>query len=154
MEPKKPIKRDKALRGFDRDHHLILLLCWKIRTGLSKDVAPERIKGYADWMFSEHILPHFEFEEKYMFPVLEPDHPLVKKALSEHRRLTRLFKGTKDLTRSLGLIEEELEQHIRFEERVLFQEIQAAADAGQKEQIQRAHGHEKFQDNMEDPFWI
>lgn len=152
MKPK-PIKRHKALQGISRDHHHSLLLCWKIRSGLSKGVSPERIKRYADWMFSEHILPHFKLEEKYMFPVLEADDPLVKKALSEHRRLTRLFNDTKDLTKALGLIEEELEQHIRFEERVVFQEIQKVAGPEQLEQIDKAHDHERFQDNEQDPFW-
>ncbi len=150
----KPIKRHKALQGLSRDHHHSLLLSWKIRAGFSKGVSPDRIKRYADWMFENHILPHFGLEEKYMFPVLEADHPLVKKALSEHRRLTRLFNQEEDITKALGLIEEELEQHIRFEERVLFQEIQKVANAEQLEQIDKAHDHEKFQDNEEDPFWI
>lgn len=153
MNPK-PIKRDKALQGLSRDHHHSLLLCWKIRTGFSKGVAPDRIKTYADWMFENHIQPHFELEEKYMFPVLPGDHPLVKRALSEHRRLTRLFTGTEDTTKALGLIEEELEQHIRFEERILFQEIQQKANAQELEQIDKAHAHEKFQDNESDPFWL
>lgn len=88
-----------------------------------------------------------------MFPLLQVDHPLVKRALSEHRRLTRLFKGTEDTTKALGQIEEELEQHIRFEERILFQEIQQKANAQELEQIEKAHDHEKFQDNDADPFW-
>ena len=152
MTPK-PIKREKALQGFSRDHHHSLLLCWKIRTGFSKGVAPERIKRYADWMFANHIRPHFKLEEEHMFPLLQVDHPLVKRALSEHRRLTRLFKGTEDTTKALGQIEEELEQHIRFEERILFQEIQQKANAQELEQIEKAHDHEKFQDNDADPFW-
>ena len=152
MDPK-PIKRDKALQGFSRDHHHSLLLCWKIRTGFSKGVSPERIKAYADWMFENHIRPHFDLEEKYMFPVLEAEHPLVKRALTEHRRLTRLFHADQDIPKVLGQIEEELEQHIRFEERVLFQEIQQRANAQEMAQIDKAHDHEKFQDNDRDPFW-
>src|SRR5690606_36610297 len=104
-------------------------------------------------MFDHHLLLHYGLEEKYMFPVLEADHPLVKKALSEHRRLTRLFNQEEDITKALGLIEEELEQHILFEERVLFQEIQKVANAEQLEQIDKSHDHEKFQDNVEDLFW-
>lgn len=89
-----------------------------------------------------------------MFPVLGMDDPLVRKAMAEHRRLTRLFNATDDIAKTLGLIEEELEQHIRFEERVLFQEIQKVANAEQLEAIEMTHGQEKFQDNLQDPFWL
>src|SRR5690606_10923423 len=32
-QSEKPIKRNKDLQPFSRDHHHSLLLCWKIRTG-------------------------------------------------------------------------------------------------------------------------
>lgn len=89
-----------------------------------------------------------------MFPVLGMDDSLVRKAMAEHRRLTRLFNATDDIAKTLGLIEEELEQHIRFEERILFQEIQKVANAEQLEVIEMTHGQEKFQDNLQDPFWL
>ena len=107
-----------------RDHHHGLLLCWKIRTGFSKGVDLERIKRYTDWFFNTHLVPHFNLEEKYIFPILGEKHELVKRALTEHRRLIRLFTNTHSISKSLSLIEEELEQHIRFEERILFNEIQ------------------------------
>ncbi len=152
-EPKKPIKRHRSIQPLSRDHHHSLLLCWKIRTGFSKDVPVERIKRYTDWFFEIHIEPHFEMEEKHVFPILEEDNPLVKRAISEHRRLGRLFKDTKDIMKSLSLIEEELERHIRFEERVLFNEIQKAATEEQLETISKLHTDEKFNDITDDPFW-
>ena len=63
-------------------------------------------------------------EERVIFPLLEPENEMTKKALADHRRLRRLFEDNEDVSRSLSLIEEELEGHIRFEERVLFDEIQ------------------------------
>lgn len=152
-ESKKPIKRNKDLQPLSRDHHNSLLLCWKIRTGFSKGVAVERIKGYADWFFEHHIEPHFEMEEKYLFPILGNNNELVKKATAEHRRLKRLFKHTDDVSKSLSLIEEELEKHIRFEERVLFNEIQKAASEEQLKTISKFHADEKFRDNTDDEFW-
>ena len=49
---------------------------------------------------------------------------------------------------------EELEQHIRFEERILFQEIQKLATAEELELVEQKHSKEKFLDNTEDEFWI
>lgn len=148
-----PIKRDKALVQVSRDHHHGLLLCWKIRTGFAKGVAIERIKRYTDWFFKTHLVPHFELEEKYMFPILGDKDELVKRALTEHRRLIRLFTETRSISKSLGLIEEELEQHIRFEERVLFKEIQKVASKEQLKPISELHDETNFQDNTEDEFW-
>lgn len=153
MEKKKPIKRDKNIQPLSRDHHHTLLLCWKIRKGFSKEVAPERMKTYSDWFFFNHVLPHFKIEEKYLFPVLGEEHEMVKKALAEHRRLERLFRDDKEITRSLSLIEEELEHHVRFEERELFNEIQKQAIPEQLEMIAEIHKDERFQENTDDEFW-
>jgi len=153
MEKPKPIKRDKNIQPLSRDHHHTLLLCWKIRKGFSKGVAPERMKKYSDWFFQDHVLPHFEIEEKYLFPVLGEENEMVKRALAEHRRLQRLFEDDKDYVKSLSLIEEELELHVRFEERELFNQIQKNATREQLEVITEKHKDERFQDNTEDEFW-
>lgn len=153
MEKKKPIKRDKNIQPLSRDHHHTLLLSWKLRKGFSKGVAPERMKAYTDWFFKDHVLPHFRIEEEYLFPVLGQDHEMIKRALAEHRRLERLFRDEKDITRSLHLIEEELELHVRYEERELFNEIQDQASSEQLEVITEVHKDERFQENTADEFW-
>ncbi|EGV44409.1 hemerythrin domain-containing protein [Bizionia argentinensis JUB59] len=152
MEPK-PLKRHKALQPLSREHHHGLLLSWKIRAGFNKQVSAERMKTYADWFFENHLIPHFELEEAEIFSILEPDNELVKKALADHRRLKRLFTEETDLEKSLSKIEEELDQHIRFEERVLFPEIQKAATEEQLQYIEKIHQPESFEDNLTDEFW-
>jgi len=50
-------------------------------------------------------------------------------------------------------LEEELDAHIRFEERVLFNEIQKIATEAQLKKIEAIHsGNEKSTD-YHDPFW-
>lgn len=148
-----PIKRHHALQGVSREHHHGLLLCWKIRTGLSKKIEPERIKAYVDWFYETSVRNHFQLEETYIFPILGNDHPWVKKALTDHRRLTRLFTSPICDTKILGQIEKELEAHIRFEERQLFNHIQQVANSAQLNTIEKHHQHETFNDNTHDPFW-
>ncbi len=147
------MKRHKALQPLSRDHHHGLLLCWKIRTGFSKGVDAKRIKKYADWFYKNHTLPHFEAEEKYVFPVFGLEHELIKKALTEHKRLKKLFEDEQSIEKSLSLLEEELEKHIRFEERVLFNEIQSVATKEQLQVINAIH-EERFEENSEDEFWL
>lgn len=152
---KKPIKRHEALKSLSREHHFGLLLCWKIRQGIKKEVETERIKNYTDWFKHKYLDPHFEAEEKFIFPVLGNEHPMVKRALAEHLRLKRLFNEDADVWKALNLIEEELDLHIRFEERVLFNEIQKVASPEQMEEIERQHGEIAFSDDeWKDPFWV
>ncbi len=149
----KPLKRHKALQPLSREHHHGLLLSWKIRNGFNKNIEVERIKKYADWFFNNHLIPHFDLEEAHIFPLLDADNELVKRALAEHRRLKRLFTIENEVEKSLSIIEEELEQHIRFEERILFPEIQKFASEADLQMIELIHQEEKFIDNLEDEFW-
>ena len=155
MNDTKPLKRYASLHPLSREHHYGLLLGWKIRTGLSKGGGPERIKAYSDWFFENHLLPHFEMEERHIFPVLGgKEHPMVKRALREHRRLRRLFAATEELGKHLSLIEEELTAHIRYEERVLFNEVQKVSTPEQLAEIEALHWGQPFVDDWTDQFWV
>ncbi len=150
----KPKKRHKALQPLSRDHHHGLLLSWKIRSGFSKNIEPNRIKKYADWFFETHLIPHFEMEEKHVFTILGTSNELVKRALADHRRLIRLFKKDGADALVLSKIEEELDKHIRFEERILFPEIQNIATEEQLCLIEKIHYEDQFVDKLDDDFWI
>ncbi len=112
-----------------------------------------RIKKYADWFYAQHIQPHFEAEEKYIFPILGPDDEMVREALASHRKLEKLFAGSVDMENDLKQIEKELENHIRFEERTLFNKIQEVASTDQVKLIGDLHTEHKFEENTEDEFW-
>ncbi len=150
----KPIKRHQCLQPLSREHHQGLLLCWKIRTGFKKGVEIARMKRYSDWFFDTQIKPHFAVEESLLFPILGNDHELVKTALSQHQQLTRLFQDSIEVEKSLGLIEKQLDQHIRFEERVLFNEIQQVANAEQLASFDEQHTESAFEENTKDQFWL
>jgi len=151
------MKRHESLKPLSRDHHHGLQLCWKLRTGLQKNVDPARMMAYCQRFHAEHLVPHFGLEEEVLFPILGNDHELVKRALAEHRRLTRLFTGTDDPTARISQIEEELEAHIRFEERVLFTAIEAVATAEELDRINALHGPlepKGTDETVEDVFWM
>lgn len=155
MDTSKPLKRHPAFHVLSHGHHDGLMLCWKIRSGLSKKIDPLRIKSYTNWFYSNRLLPHFESEEKFIFPLLQAENEMIKKALADHRRLKRLFEDRADVIRSLCLIEEELEGHIRFEERVLFEEIQKFASM---DDLEKLASNPALQSNTtgqdwEDEFW-
>lgn len=148
-----PLKRAKALQELSREHHYGLLLCWKIRTGFKKSIEIERIKAYVDWFFQNDLLEHFNIEEQTLFKLLGDNHVMIKKALTDHRRLIRLVEDTKDVEKSLSQLEEELEKHIRFEERILFPEIQKTVSEKDLELAMKAHSKKNSNDDWKDEFW-
>lgn len=148
-----PIKRHISLQPLSRDHHLGLLLCFKIREGFKRNIEPERIKAYADWSWENELVPHFYLEEQFVFPVLGLENPLVVQALEEHRELQGYFEAATNLKETLMKIEEKLKQHIRFEERVLFNEIQEVATAEQLSIIEKVHQTPKGCEFWPDKFW-
>ena len=149
----KPIKREEYLKALSREHHHSLLLCWKIKTGFTKGVSITRMKLYIDWFFKNHLQPHFELEEKYIFPILGNENVLIKQAIEEHKIISRLFCDSSHIETSIKQIQEDLEKHVRFEERVLFDEIQKVASSENMEEIIKLHTNEKFIENTTDVFW-
>ena len=154
MKAPKPIKRHQVLQPLSRQHHLGLLFSWKIRKGLTEQISLKRLKAYRDWFYEKEILPHFETEEKHIFTILGNENPLVKKALNEHIRIRDLFTAETDLENSFKKLEKELQDHIRFEERILFNKLEEVANAEELEKINKIYFPETLQDDYQDPFWL
>jgi len=149
----KPLKRHKSLQPLSREHHHGLLLAWKIRTGFKKGVDIDRIKPYADWYYTSHLVPHFEMEEAHVFSILAEDHPLRIQAINEHKHIKELVNKSTDLEHTLSSLADALEAHIRFEERVLFPEIQTIATPEEMDHIDELHYEQNLEENTTDEFW-
>lgn len=112
------------------------------------------MKRYADWFAEHYLWPHLEIEKKYIFPILGEKNARTKKALANHRRIKRLFAETSNIYVSLNKIEEELSQYIRFEERILYKEIETTASEQQLSEIEAKHRELEFSDkDWKDRFW-
>ena len=144
------------MQPLSREHHHALLLCWKIRNGLSKGIVPERIKNYASWFSKTQLLPHFEMEERLLFPMLGRQHEGIERALQEHQTIKELLESENGSTETLREIADKLETHIRFEERILFNEIQQAASEEDLELIAQTHSAQDTAcavEGWKDNFW-
>lgn len=148
-----PIKRSLSLVPLSREHHHGLLLCWKIRTGLKKNIEINRINSFVNWFYQKSLKKHFEIEEDYIFPVLGQEHELIKRALSEHQKLQTLFEEKSKTTETSELIAQDLEKHIRFEERVLFPEIEKMASEKEMNLIIETHNNTDNLEDWQDEFW-
>ena len=144
--------------SFSRDHHFGLLLVWKIRQGLKKDIAPERISKYVLYFFKEDLEKHFSEEEHLLFCKLEVDDPFRTRAESDHfavRRLIELISGSKNTPALLNQLADLLETHIRFEERELFNRLQETMIEEDLARIANrlVNNGQLVDEKWEDPFW-
>ena len=153
------MKRHESIVVLSRDHHFGLLFCWKIRTALKKNIALERIRPYVSYFWDNHLKHHFEEEETLLFALLQDE--LCKQAISEHNEIRRHIEAiaeTNDVSaNALVLLADSLDNHIRFEERVLFPHIEKNLSeevlAGIGNQLVKLHEtHEK--DTYQDEFWV
>jgi iron-sulfur cluster repair protein YtfE (RIC family) len=153
-----PIKRSSALVQFSKDHHFALLLIWKIRQGLRLNIEPSRIGNYINFFFENDLKEHFKEEEFLLFIHLDKDDHLRLRAEKDHHTLLLLNKKITDFPSS-SLVEEfaiTLEQHIRFEERILFAHLQNSFTESQLNFIAKkmASHLPRKEDEWQDVFWI
>ena len=133
----KPIKRSKQLAPLSREHHDGLLFAWKIRQGIANHTPLEDLRGYTMWFWRHHVKPHFFQEEKILLPHIPEDHPLRHRLIEEHEHIRELILGLDDEAdkRTLHILCDLLDKHIRFEERELFVYLEKNLEPGKLNEI-------------------
>ncbi len=149
------MKRNINLVPLSREHHLGLLCSWKIREGIKKQVSYNRIKKYIDYFWENNLSAHFEIEDKVL-PKIESN-CLQKKMEKEHVELRKLINHIHHY-QDINLLSEfakVLNDHIRFEERVVFPYYEKELSLQEFEEIGKQLNHfpQKEQDNYPDEFW-
>ncbi len=123
--------RDKSLVPLSHQHQHALALCVRLERSLQSGGADlEAWQAEVAGIFETEIKFHFGAEEKVLFPAAEKIEsltPLVKHLRSEHGTLRGFFaraRARKLDASSLKTFGETLAQHIRTEERQLFEQMQ------------------------------
>lgn len=153
-----PINRNSNIVALSKDHHFGLLFCWKITEGIKLNIALERIKEYVAFFWSQHLASHFNEEEELLFNAIndtfcdkaKEDHQIIKKEIEKITNNGEI--GKHDYLHLAQLIN----QHIRFEERVLFPNLELLLS--EQELIAIGHRlaqyHTVFKDDYGDEFWV
>jgi hemerythrin-like domain-containing protein len=123
--------RDTNLIPLSRQHQHALALCVRLdRAILAGEIDVEVWQAEIQQQFETEIGVHFAAEEKELFPTAArfPElQPLVGELLAEHILLRDYFARATARSldqRGLGTLGEKLAQHIRKEERQLFEGMQ------------------------------
>jgi hemerythrin-like domain-containing protein len=154
MNEPKPIKRSKQLVPLSREHHDTLLFIWKIRKGLKNGTPTAIISRYIIWYWNNFLKEHFIQEEKILLPYLQTDGEMAKRLLKEHDAIRKLI--LKEMNEnSILLLADSLNDHIRFEERKLFPNIEERLSASELNEIFEQLNHQpQCKTQWENEFWI
>ena len=154
-----PIRRSESIMKLSREHHFSLLFCWKIREGLKKRTAPHRIVQYAQYFWSNHIEPHFREEEEILFAPLQDE--MVLKAMEEHAAIREAIEALavlppQNIPDELAKLADQLDRHVRYEERQLFPHLENALNDAQLESISarlNSVSPTTLKDDYQDELW-
>lgn len=137
------MQRIEPLRRLSSEHHTGLVIARRARE-LARNAPDAREAAWADLKqrFADELEPHFKLEERGLLPALlaAGEGVLVERTLAEHLRMRALIDagGPEDL----GAFAEALADHIRFEEKELFETAQRVLGTEALERIQALHDRE------------
>jgi hemerythrin-like domain-containing protein len=136
------VLRDRNLVSFSHQHQHALALCVRIKRALdSTDVDLRAWQEEIASMFDTELELHFESEERFIFPkasTITGLRELLERLNADHTRLRiqAMEARQKQLDREgLAHFAAVLEEHVRAEERVLFEQMQESLSAEELQKI-------------------
>jgi hemerythrin-like domain-containing protein len=124
------MKRDVSLQPLSRQHHDALMACLMIEKGVKKHTDLKILQDFTRQLWEKDLNTHFSLEENYLVPYLRQKHfpeYIIQSLLRDHELLRvlsqRILNGGASYEgfRAFSTL---LEQHVRFEERLVFEKAQ------------------------------
>ena len=124
------MKRDIGLQPISRQHHDALMACLIIEKGVRKKADLKVLQDFTRKVWDHDLSGHFSLEENYLVPQLRqrkfPEY-IIQSMLRDHELLRvlsqRILNGGASYQGFLTF-STLLEQHVRFEERLVFEKAQ------------------------------
>lgn len=157
MENNQPLIRSKELSPLSHEHHDGLLFVWKLRQGLKNNIAPARLKDYTIYYWQQHIKPHFYHEEMVLSKHIPKDNPMLIQMQEEHAMIRELILSLGEDTslQTFASLADIVYKHIRFEERELFEWVEANLSKSQLDEIYKElEEHPLCGSDWKDDFWV
>lgn len=141
------------LQPLSREHHQILLLGFKLRQGFKKNIDPGRMLNYCRWFYKSYLYPHLKKEESCLSHCLGETSELIFSLKENHKTIEEAFLNLSPSRPSLEAFEKVVINHVRYEERVLFGEIQKSLSQTDLVFLDSNLSEQKFQEQLGDVFW-
>jgi hemerythrin-like domain-containing protein len=152
-----PLKRSRELTPLSREHHHTLLFVWKIRQGIRYNISSSRLSAYCKWFWETNMKDHFKKEEYEFLNILDKDDKMLARMISEHQLLQEGFMQINETTSAAAFesFVQKINEHIRFEERELFDYIEKTVSKPQLEMLAtHLNDHTVAHPVWEDEFWV
>ncbi len=121
MKNIEPVKRNKNLIVLSHEHHHGLLFAVRLKS--AKKTNAKIIQVYVDDFWKKHLSDHFINEENLLQNLLK-DKNILNQFLSEHEEIRNLVsqisETEKDYIVNSAKLGNAINDHIRFEERIMF----------------------------------
>jgi hemerythrin-like domain-containing protein len=153
----KPIKRSKQLTPLSKDHYDGLLFAWKIKQGLKNGADIKLIAEYVQWFWKNHLEEHFREEEQILAPHIPADNELLQQMFDEHENIEAMVHINENIPDAtlLANLAQAIDDHIRFEERVLFPYAEKIIPEKELNSIYEQLPKEKAEcEKWEREFWV
>lgn len=148
------MKRHKSLILISHDHYHGLQLAQLIRKGAPKfKNLPNDVEGKKNYVidfYENELLHHFYLEENIIIPIVKGKDKkidkLFKEIIAEHEEIERDVESLKEninIEEKLDKLGYLLEDHIRKEERILFEKIQKTLSQEEMQKLEEElHSYE------------
>ncbi|MBW8684847.1 hemerythrin domain-containing protein [Chitinophaga rhizophila] len=129
------MQRHPVLIPLSQEHQRLLFVCRYLKNDAAAyegfPLETDAKLAYIVKVFQEVMVPHIQKEE-YLFEVCMGRHAeidlLIRELTLEHQQISRMYSAlteNTDMIAAMDVLARSLEAHIRKEERVLFEKIQA-----------------------------
>jgi hemerythrin-like domain-containing protein len=140
------MERSEMLKSLSHDHHQALRVCQLMRRCDVQNASETRDAFVRFWQ--PHQI-HIRIEEDVLFPKFAEfggaDHPMIERALAEHTddgALARqVIESAEPPVETMHELAERLHDHVRFEERELFPEIERTVPESERAALLAALAH-------------
>ncbi len=153
------IKNNSYIARLSQDHHLESRFCSRIEKGVELDISLDRIGSYVSFFWEQHLEKHFMEEEGLLFKNI--DDVFCTKGKQDHisiiSEIDNIVSGEYVGKHDYLHLVLSINQHIKFEERVLFPHLELLLPEEELQHIQKCLSQShvaSFEDDFSDQFWL
>ncbi|MBS1566351.1 MAG: hemerythrin domain-containing protein [Bacteroidetes bacterium] len=153
------MKRHDNLQPLSRQHHDELLACLLLKKGIKKKADLPTMQAFTRQFWNEDLAAHVRAEETTLIPLLMANPSLKHFANvlhNDHELIETIFERSQNgglSYRMLEMFADTLEEHIRFEERIVFSSMQELLPEGAWEKLAFAERKGKSCESYPVKFW-
>ncbi|MFT4570392.1 MAG: hypothetical protein ACI8TX_000331 [Hyphomicrobiaceae bacterium] len=122
------MKRRKELHGLSDSHHTALIVAFRCkRAGAGQgDLTVDEAWSQAKKLGLDHLADHFRVEEELLLPALRElgEATMAERIAAEHQELRQFLEVSGANGDQVAAFGDLLDRHIRYEERIVFEQTQ------------------------------